>query len=88
MNYKIFEHHNEDVNVIHVSNMFTGYGHHKITVEVEYRGDRNTFVTMTNNMPGIDEATSIEDYEEKQIALYNLIDVDDEIWEWLYEFND
>lgn len=87
MNYKIYEHNTYDVDVVHVSNMNTGYGHHKITVEIEYKGDRNTFISMTNNMPGIDKAMDLEG-EEKQIALFNLIDVDDEIWEWLYEYND
>ena len=66
-----------------------GYGHKEITVELCYEGEYKTFKAVTNNMPGFDDAQDIEDYEEKQLALFELVDykIEDEVSEWIAEID-
>ena len=74
----------EELILTDVSEKFSGYGHRTITAEIEYRGETNSFSHTTDNMPGFDAANDIEDYEEKQLALFELIDyqIQDAIVEW------
>ena len=75
----------KEVQLYHASSIFSGYGHQKITVELCYNDEYEKFYATTSNMPDFDEASEIEDYEEKQMALYNLIEnqISSEIEEWL-----
>ena len=78
---------NSELELNHVSVSQSGYGHKTITVELIYEGQKKEFKHTTNNMPGYDDATEIEDYEDKKRALYDLISysIEDQIFEWTQE---
>ena len=78
---------NSELELNYVSVSQSGYGHKTITVELIYNGQKKEFKHTTNNMPDYDDATDIEDYEEKNRALYGLISysIEDQISEWIYE---
>lgn len=76
-----------EVTINHVSASSSGYGHKQISVEVFVNGEKATFKATTSHMPGYDEAVEIEDYDEKQYALYLLVEtsINDQVAEWLEE---
>lgn len=77
---------NQEIELNHASQITAGYGHKKITVELCYEGEEyKEFYAVTTNMPVFDDAMDLEDYEEKQLALYNLIEykIEDEVQEWI-----
>ncbi len=69
----------------HVQALPSGYGHKKITAVLEYEGECEQFRRTTSNMPAYDAAMDIEDYEEKQLALFEIIrnDIEDDILDWI-----
>lgn len=83
---KTYEVHGKNINVIHATALSNGYGHKKITVELqeEFTGETKTFSATTSNMPDFDTATDL-DGQDKYEALYEIIDssVEDEVYEWL-----
>lgn len=74
---------NGDLELYYVSDRQSGYGHKTITVELIYKGEKKSFSHTTYNMPGYDDAMDL-DYEEKQVALYELIVyyIEDAVSEW------
>lgn len=70
--------------------LFAGYGHKKITVKLCYSDEYKQFTSVTNNMPAYDDAMDIEDYEEKQIALYHIIanSIEDDVISWMLEVDE
>lgn len=84
---KTFEINEAQVELNYASAITAGYGHKEITAELCYEGEYKTFKAVTNNMPGYDDAQDIEDYEEKQVALFELIvyKIEDDISEWISE---
>ena len=77
-----------EVAINYAFSKLTGYGHHKIIVELDFAGEFKTFSKTTNNMPAFDEANDLEG-EDKWEALYNIIanDIEDEVAEWIEELN-
>ncbi|WP_313214121.1 hypothetical protein [Soonwooa sp.] len=75
----------QEIELNHASQITAGYGHKKITVELCYEGEYKEFHAVTANMPDFDDAMDLEDYDEKQLALYNLIEykIEDEVQEWI-----
>lgn len=75
---------NTDVELHTAQATFSGYGHYKITVELYKNNEFSKFTATTNNMPAFDEAKELEG-EEKELALFNIIDykIEDEVAEWL-----
>lgn len=73
------------MNVIYSKWDLAGYGHKKITVELEHDGKTQTFSATTNNMPAFDDATDLEGQEMYE-ALYNIVkyQLQDQVNEWLY----
>lgn len=63
-----------------------GHGHKKITVELKLGNEYKTFSATTDCMPMYDEANDLEG-EERELALYNLIDhkIEAAVTEWLNE---
>lgn len=78
----------KNVNVNYASSITAGYGHKKITVEIECDGEYKYFIATTNNMPAFDEAQDLEG-DEKYFALFEIIEsqIEDEILDWLGELN-
>jgi hypothetical protein len=75
------------VTVLHASSMPAGYGHQRITVQMQNEdGDTREFSAITYFMPGFDAANELEG-QEKYEALYELIEnkIADEVYEWLVE---
>lgn len=72
--------------VAHASAMTSGYGHKKVTVEVEYDGNYKEFTATTSNMPAYDEANMLEG-QEKYEAFFEMVEspLDGEISEWISE---
>ena len=73
-----------ELNLYHAQSSPSGYGHQEITVDLEYRGYKKSFKSVTSDMPAFDEANELEG-EERQIALYNMIDVENDQVEWMLE---
>ena len=76
-----------EIEITYASALTAGYGHKKITVEVEFNGMRKEFKATTSNMPAYDEAMNIEDMEDKYFALYEIIEsqIEDNILDWISE---
>jgi len=73
--------------VTHAQAVQAGYGHKKITVELENgSGERKTFSATTNNMPDYDAASDLreDDIQGYYDALYRLIEyqIADQVAEW------
>lgn len=78
---------NSELELDYVSTKQSGYGHKTITVDLIYKGEKKSFSKTTNNMSDYDSATDIEDYQEKNKALYNLISysIEEQIADWTNE---
>lgn len=76
-----------EIEITYANALMSGYGHKKITVEVEFNGLRKEFKATTSNMPAYDEAMNIEDMEDKYFALYEIIEsqIEDNILDWISE---
>lgn len=76
------------LNINYATSITAGYGHKKITVELECECEYKLFNATTNNMHAFDEANYLEG-EEKYLAFYELIEsqIEDEILEWIEELN-
>lgn len=83
---KKYNFNNNDVTVYYSGSLLASYGHQKITVEIECNGEYKKFTATTNNMRGLDAAKEL-DRQEKYEALYELIDIDAEILEWVLEIS-
>jgi len=86
---KKYNFNNNDVTVYYSGSLLAGYGHQKITVEMECNGEYEKFTATTNFMPGFDAAQELEG-QEKYEALYELIesDIDAEILDWVLEITE
>ena len=84
---KKYNFNNQEVTVYYSSSLLAGYGHQKITVEMECNGEYKKFTATTNNMRGLDAAKEL-DQQEKYEALYELIDIDAEILDWVLEITE
>lgn len=84
---KKYNYNNQQVTVYYAASLLAGYGHHKITVELECNGEYKKFTATTNNMRGLDAAKEL-DQQEKYEALYELIDIDAEILNWVLEITE
>ena len=84
---KKYNFNNQEVTVYYSGSLLAGYGHQKITVEMECNGEYEKFTATTNNMRGLDAAKEL-DQQEKYEALYELIDIDAEILEWVLEITE
>jgi len=68
----------------------SGHGHYKIAILVEYKGNKQTFSVVTNDMKGVDNINDMRQeatYEEVQQAMWNLIEhkIIASISEWIYD---
>lgn len=72
------------VTVAYADSLFSGYGHQRIKVELEYEGETEIFSATTDFMPGFDKANELEG-QERYDALYDLIEaqIEEEVLEWL-----
>lgn len=73
-----------------ISSLPSGYGHRQIKAELLFEGQSKTFSETINNMSGYDEAMDIEDYSERQKAIFELIEyaIQDEVLIWIQEINE
>ena len=69
--------------IYHSSKKCTGYGHYKLTVEIEYNGDYKEFSAVTTDMEFIDSLTNESNIDE---LVYDHIEhrIDEQIAEWIY----
>jgi hypothetical protein len=83
---KKYNFNNNEVTVYYAGSLLSGYGHHKITVEMECNGEYKKFIATTNNMRGLDAAKEL-DSQDKYEAFYELIDSDinEEILNWVID---
>lgn len=74
----------KQVNLHYVAALPVGYGHKRITVEIEYENEYYEVSATTSHMPGYDAANDLEG-EEKQLALYELVEskIEDQIAEFI-----
>ena len=84
---KKYNYNNQEVTVYYAGSLLAWYGHHKITVELECNGEYKKFTATTNNMRGLDAAKEL-DQQEKYEALYELIDIDAEILDWVIKITE
>lgn len=75
---------NNPISVQYADSLFSGYGHQRIKVELEFDGETETFSATTDFMPGFDKANELEG-QERYDALYDLIEaqIEEEVLEWL-----
>lgn len=73
----------------HASYIFSGYGHKKVTITLEFNGEVKDFTTTTTDMQAIDEISELAG-EEKYLALYNLViyKVEERVQEWISDLID
>lgn len=78
----------KEISITYATAITSGYGHKKITVEIEYDGNYKIFSDVTSHMPGYDKAVDLEG-EDRDMALYNLIErsIIDQIAEWIEELD-
>jgi hypothetical protein len=83
---KKYKFNNSEVTVYYAGSLLSGYGHHKITVELECNGEYKKFIATTNNMRGLDAAKEL-DRQDKYEAFYELIasDINEEILNWVID---
>ena len=77
--------HSRLIGVFYANSLFSGYGHHRVEVELEYQGNYQKFYAITNNMPEIDKIKSLEEPNVKYMQLYMLIsnDIEEQVFEWI-----
>ena len=80
----------KNVTLTHVTKLPAGHGHWKIICYFEYSGVDFSITATTNDMPSFDEAMAIENYTERQIALYNIVShkIEDAILEKIYDIDE
>lgn len=78
-----------DFQINYANAMFSGYGHNKITVNVDYNGDRKSFISTTTRLDSVDNAKELE-RQEKYEALFEIVenDLDGVIAEWIAELEE
>lgn len=79
--------------LLHAYAIHAGHGHKKISVEVEFDGNKKTFSATTSNMPAYDNAIDLRSREvdkEYYNALYNIAEhqIENQIGEWIMSFAD
>ena len=81
---------NKNVTLTGATQRFRGYGHRRITCYFEYRGLGFSISETTNDMHAFDKAMDIEDYIEREIALYDIIKykIEEEILNTIYEIDE
>ena len=84
---KKYNFNNQEVTVYYAGSLLAGSGHQKITVEMECNGEYEKFTATTNFMPAFDAAQELEG-QDKYEALYELIDIDAEILDWVLEITE
>ena len=79
-----------EVTLISVTQRFAGYGHRKITCYFEFAGVDFSISETTNDMHAFDRAMDIDDYKEREIALYDIIKhkIEEEILNEMYEIDE
>jgi hypothetical protein len=83
---KKYNFNNSEATVYYAGSLLSGYGHHKITVEMECNGEYKKFTATTNDMRGLDAAKEL-DRQDKYDALYELIAsyINEEILNWVID---
>jgi len=79
-----------EVSLLHADAVSAGFGHKKITIELEYKGVKKSFSKTTSNMPDFDDAMDLEG-EEKYEAFYNIIaygEIEEQIHDWAFEVDE
>lgn len=68
---------------------FAGYGHHKITVDIKYKGKEKSFTKTTTDLEALEEAKElgVDSWEDGTNAMYEVIanGIEDQISEWIQE---
>lgn len=79
----------KNIEVNHVSHLSHGHGHKKIMVELRYNNCFKIFTSITDNMPRYDEIMKIENFKEKEKALFGMIELNirEQLKDWIYELN-
>lgn len=79
-----------EVTLTGVTQRFAGYGRRKIICFFEHSGVNFSISATTNDMHAFDRAMDIDDYEERQIALYDIIKykIEEEILSEMYEIDE
>lgn len=78
-----------DFTVTYAAAAFSGYGHNKIEVEVEYNGERKSFKATTTSLDSVEDAKELEG-QEKYEALFEIVEysLGGVIAEWIIELED
>lgn len=82
---------NREVTLMGVNHYSAGAaGRYGIICYFEYAGVEFSIFTITNNMHAFDRAMDIDNYEERQIALYDIIKykIEEEILSEMYEIDE
>lgn len=70
----------------HVSSVFAGYGHRKMTCEFkDTHGNEESFTCTFTNIDDYENALEIDSWEDQKIAMYEVIasKIEEEIENWL-----
>lgn len=78
-----------ELNLYSSSPAFSGYGHYKVEVELEYRGKYKKFTKTTTDMESIDEAKElgVDSWEDSTKKLYDCIEskISDSVQDWMQD---
>ena len=74
-----------EVEITYADAVSSGYGHKKITVEVNYNGQSKRFNAVTSCMPEFDRADELEG-QERYYALYSCVasSIDELVADWIF----
>lgn len=75
----------KQMQIYSVSALSVGYGRKRISVEIIYNGNSNTFTASTTDMEAFDEANEIDNYDERQYAIFSIVkyQIIEQIANWL-----
>ncbi|MDK7376011.1 hypothetical protein QP519_10740 [Weeksella virosa] len=78
-----------DLNLYSANASFSGYGHYKVEIELEYRGEYQKFTKTTTDMEAIDEAKElgVESWEDSKMRLYECVQhqIEDQVNDWMQD---
>jgi len=79
----------KEITLCHAAEIFSGYGHKRITVSLLFGKEKANFAATTSNMPACDVAADMEGSEKYQ-SLYEIVasKIEDQVIEWLKTVED
>jgi hypothetical protein len=85
MEIGVFEEIEDGIYLYDIGRRFSGHGHWTIIVTLKFGDSYKDFSRTTNNMPGYDSAMDIDNYEDRALALFEIIShrIKEDVIDWI-----